>query len=844
MTTPEFGCLYYTDCLPGQGLRGGAGFQFQAVSPGVGQAAMGVVQRAALYEPPVVWMREQRPVADYPPSLAHVFEDLYVTARGIYLGVEANGVREGNQFTHAVATSDPEAYGQIRPAQLWDAPWWVEKPAPSTKCEPVTAEPEMGPWGIDAVREWVLGQPDAGDWLTAVHSAFDRVHDPDRRRVLFVATDPAAVLGWIAAGTLLLPQTRALRVSFRVFVANPRQSNHDVLAVHPDWAGTSASPDRDGEFVVFDLTTGRHTSVEPTESALHWVPRFLRAGPDDVYDVVDAIELATDFTRARQPDGDLRASAADRLAGCVVLLEEQPDGSAPPEMLAEWLAAQPKVSPDDVAEPLVTSLLECRVDLGGLRALDRAAHRHGVGEPLLGRSRLALLRAEIEQLTDGRGGGPPELSPYRWQRHDRDTATRLVEQAADRVAPELMDPLLCLAVDFDTAPDARRFSSGVTRFVRWWLENPSARVSPARWNCAPVLVAQLRYELSLLCKPTVPDRVVHDITRHWWPILLPHITDPGLEPDSTVTAAAVAGGDARTRRKTIEWVGAAVGGKESAVRAELAWHALFRFSPPQMTELMDLLRAFPLGGGSKSFAANVFAVLDDTMARQMTEAQLDALREFAEHGMAPGKDTWLGKIVDQDRMLRTWLTTVANNGTPPEQNVFAKVSGRVLTARKAAVLTALLDQLSLQDADRAVAYGSADLVGLLANGLPDIWSDDHNTTRQQLQAVALAYLTALSDSCSGMVSTRIEKTLRSWILAAEPGEAQRIGQLIRDVDPETARQWKDFVAAERESASRLRERLRLAGKDRPSRDADTDDQDEAKGRMRLWPQRGRRNKEG
>jgi hypothetical protein len=836
MTSPEFGSLYYTDCLPGQGLRGGAGFGFQAVSVGVGQAAMGVVQRSALYEPPVSWIREQRPVADYPASLAHVYEDLYVTARGIYLGAEANGVREGNQFTHAVTTSDPESYGQVRPAQLWDAPWWVEKPAPSTKCEPVPAEPEAGPWGVDAVREWVLGQPDAGEWLTAVHSALDRVHDADRRRVLFVATDPAAVLGWLAAGTLLLPQERALRVGFRVFAANPRQSNHDVLAVHPDWAGAQASPDRDGEFVVFDLTMGRHTPVEPTESALHWVPRFLRAGPDDVYDVVDAVELATQFTRQRQPDEDPRASAADRLASGVVLLGERPDEPIGPEVLAEWLVAQPEVPPEFVAEPLVAALLDCRVDLDGLRAMDRAAHRHGVGEPLLARVRLALLHAEIDELADGRTPGEDmDLAPYRWPGPDRDEATRLVERAADQVAPELMDALLCLAVDFDTAPDARHFAQGATRFTRWWLEHPAASVHPARWHDAAALTGRLRAELANRCRPTMPDRVTTDIRHHWWPILLPHITDPAVEPDSTVTAAAMAGGDAATRRKTIEWVGTTVGQQDPAVRAEIVWRALYRYTAPEMPELLGLLRQFPWGGGSKSFAANVFAVLDEAMAGQVSEAQLDALREFGDHGLIP-ELPWLRGIGEQDRMLCGWLDGVAK-GHVTDPEMFTRISGRVLYARRAAVLTALLDQVSLSVANRAVESGATELIGLLANQLPIVWADGANTTRRRLAAVALAYLTAYAELSADMVAVRIEKLLRSWLLQAESGETQRVGRLIADVDAEAGRKWRDF-------ADKQRERGKLAGQDRPPRNVRETDEQDARGRARIWPPRGRRNKEG
>ena len=82
------------------------------------------------------WMRDRRPVADYPPSLAHLHDGadgaghdrIYVTAGGRYLGREANGNRDGNQFTHAVVTREAGSYGLVRPAQLWAASWWVIGP--------------------------------------------------------------------------------------------------------------------------------------------------------------------------------------------------------------------------------------------------------------------------------------------------------------------------------------------------------------------------------------------------------------------------------------------------------------------------------------------------------------------------------------------------------------------------------------------------------------------------------------------------------------------------------------------------------------------------------------------
>lgn len=806
MTGPRFLSLYYTDCLPGQGLRGGAGFQFQALSVGVGQDAMTLVQRATLYEPPLAWMREQRAVADYPPSLAHVFDGCYVTARGIYLGAEANGVRQGNQFTHAVTTTDPEAYGQVRPAQFWDAPWWSDKPAPSTECDPIAAEPDVGPWGIDAVREWVLGQPDAQEWLTAVHSAFDRVHDSDRRRVLFVAEDPSIVLGWIVAGTLLLPQTRALRVGFRVFAANPRYSQHDVLAVHPDWAGPLGNPDRADEFVVFNLVTGRHSVIESTESALHWVPRFLGAGPDEVYDVVDAIELAQQFTRNRQAGADevgadLRPSAADRLASRVVLLGDSPDSQDAPEVLAEWLADQPRLSLEDVAEPLVTALLDCRVDLDGLRTLDIAAHRHGLRPPLVGRVRLTLLATEIEKLAGGRTiprrPDPPALPSYRWAPAEREEAARLIERAADQVAPERMDSLLRMATDFDVNPKVSRFRDGAARFVRWWADHPGEPVDPSGWRCGPVLVAALKHELASRYDRSNPNRLWVQIRQYWWPTLLSQLADPGEELDAVVASAAVEQGDSGTRRKTIAWVLGALRDADPSVRADLAWRALFRYSAPSLAELMNLLDSFPPHTMSKSVADQARGVLDDAVAWQLTEVELDAVHAFAEHGLL-SEHEHLNHIVTQDTALQAWLASVAD-GRPADRTTLRTVSTEVLAARAPALMNALLG-MKLPAATAVVEKGSAALFGLLVHQLPATWQDRAVSSPRSITAVALTYLITGMDRCPDILRNSFGRPLRAWVMQADQAAIHRVGQLLRTKDHDDAQQWYKDAAKQRRSS--------------------------------------------
>jgi hypothetical protein len=283
--TGQFEALIYTDCVPGQGLRGSAGLQFQARSAGAGQEAMAVVQRALLYEPPAAWMHERRPVADYPPSFAHVWDGYLATAAGVYLGREANGNREGNQLTHSIVTKDPGTYGLVRPAQLFGASFWTDQPAGSTECPAVAAGWQPGPLDAETIQEFVGDHPDGEHRLAGLVTALSTIHEPKAQRVLFVAEHPEPVLRWLVAGTLLLPQPRALAVGFKIFSTNPAYATQPVLAVHPEWY--TAAPG--SGYLVADLVNDRWGEFPVDPVAAAWARLFCA---EDPYDVIDAVELA------------------------------------------------------------------------------------------------------------------------------------------------------------------------------------------------------------------------------------------------------------------------------------------------------------------------------------------------------------------------------------------------------------------------------------------------------------------------------------------------------------------------------------------------------------------------
>ncbi|SDC89474.1 GTPase-associated protein 1-related protein [Actinokineospora iranica] len=770
MTEPRFRSLYYTDCLPGQGLRGGAGFQFQAVSPGVGHETMTFVQRSSLYEAPVEWMRAQRPVADYPPSLTHVHDAAagYVTARGVYLGAEANGVREGNQFTHALATGDARAYGQTRPAQLWDAPWWVERPAPGTVCDPVDAEPEPGPWGVDAIREWVLGRPDAEAWLTAVASAFDRLDGADRKRVLFVGADPAAVLGWIAAGTLLLPQERALRVGFRVYATNPNFSRQDVLAVHPDWAGALGDPARNREHVVFNLDTGVRSDVEPTPAARHWAPRFLRADP---YDLLDAVELAHQFAGEHQP------TAADRVVAGVVVLGD-PVAPAETAALADWLAARPWVSTEDVADPVARMVVDAGPDLAGWRVLDAAMAAHADGalaEPV----RLGLLRAELAEVRAGRDpvAGSPALTTRRAA-----GAVELIESEFAVVPGARVGAVLRLAARFGLVPRLDRVRDGVHRFAQWWADHPDAAVEPDRWPLRDALVDQLRDELALRLTDARAAGVESAVRRTWWRLLLPTATDPRMPLDAVVTAAAFAAGE---RGVVADVVGRARGLPQPEA-SDVAWKALFRHARPTAADLAKFFAGLPLGRIGETAATGVHQALADTV---ITAAELDLLAVLAGQGWEPRQPA-LRCLQHDDSVLRSWLAALPNLPKTPGA-VLGELDPKVLEIRARTLAAALLDRLPPATAAAVLKSAKSGPQEALLDALMAAWGQP----RSGPHAVALSYVCAMV--ATDRAAERFEVKAGPWIRAAGSDSLAVVEVDLTACGGDWVAQWRAYVAAAR-----------------------------------------------
>ena len=679
----EFSSLYYTDCRPGQGLLGGAGLQFQATSENVAPDLRELVQRTVLYEPPSVWMRERRPVEQYPRSLAHVIDGCrYVTAAGSYLGTEMNGMREGNQFTHAIVTEDPASYGLARPAQLWDASWWAGEPAPTTVCNPVPAEPPPGPWHAQAVRDRIAKNPQAEDWMVALLSALHGLSEPDRVRILIVSDDAETAAVWIAAATLLMPRRDALGIGFKVYATNPHYSPHEILAVHPDWAGSLITS---SDFVVFDLVQDRHAPIAPTERAKFWVSRFLECDP---YDVVDAVEFAGASGRAGAQSRS--ESDADRLAAAAVALGEPSTKTAHAALLADWLAAAPPDIVHTSADAVVDAVLSGTHDAPSLRRLDAAVHGRGI-PALASEVRRVLIEAEVAEtfrMPDRRGPDHAALAPAEGSQADRTTIVSVIERGLGSARPEQLPSLLALASRFHVAPRIATFLDTAHAFVAWWADHPDAVVDPNRWSSGAELVDLLRHELALRLLDFRRRDTERAIRSHWWRLLWATVIDPADPLDRSVIDAGSRQADAATRRK----VQLAVLRQDSRDPGVFAWRVVFGERWPDPAAVLHFLQETPHNAVTNGLADRAYRVMDAAAEPSLDVLEvLSALRPTwappfgCRHVAAWAKeDAVLTQVISVLGRLSTAITA-REKGRQLRQ-----IAPELLTARLGALVDALL----------------------------------------------------------------------------------------------------------------------------------------------------------
>jgi hypothetical protein len=584
----DFGTTIYTSCAPGQGLTGAGGMQFQTQSPGLDREALALIRHHLIYEPPDQLIREQQPIEAFPPSFAHVYEGIFVTAAGVYIGREADGLRQGNHLTHAIVARHATAYRSVRPAQLFHAPFWRSEPAPTTHSERLVIPSNSGQLGATEAKRFVNAQPDGTALLTSLldallaFSADDR--EVDSRRVLFIAENPDSVLSWLAAATLLIPHERALRIGFKVFVTDPARSALPVVAVHPDWTRSTATVEDDHGYAVFDLRRHCWTAVRQTPAARHWARLFCQADP---IDVSDAVELAA--------ASGLPGDAARDLATAAIL------GTMPALANAEALVRWLQTGPPALREAYGGRLLDALAQLGDPRLLRRIDDI--AADQFPGRSdsmRLTLLRRELESALHSpalrRSSQPSARQPSRTVSEMAEPeATQLVADYLDQARGRAFDAVLRVGAQFGVSVALDKVHSAVSAFVASWASDPSAGYDPLAWPPAPPVYSMLLDELTrrINSRPSIATTIADQ----WWDRLgdwAPEQADIASPLQRALLAAAMANSDHPRRTRIVTATLRRAGSTDAASYEDLA-ATLWSRSSALTSELRVLSDIVPAG---------------------------------------------------------------------------------------------------------------------------------------------------------------------------------------------------------------------------------------------------------
>ncbi|MEU8001312.1 GTPase-associated protein 1-related protein [Catellatospora sp. NPDC049111] len=783
-----FETLVYTDCRPGQGLAGTAGFQFQARSSGADQQAMHLVERHLLYEAPDNWMAARHPPEQYPPSLAHLWDDRLITAAGRYLGREANGGREGNQLTHAIVTGDPDSYGSLRPAQLFGAPFWTGSPAATTDCPPLPADIEPGGFGVQEAQDFLNSSPDNERLLAALVTTLERSHQPQATRILFICADPDLVLRWITLGTLLLPQRRALAINFKVFTTRPTVGTHHIVAVHPDWQVIDASVGNDHGFMVVDLVRGDWSDVEISPLAERWVSLFASADP---YDILDAIEVAA--------ASEQRQDRAPAIGLAAVI--GRPPARDEVGTVVDWLRNGP-AGQRELYGGRVTDLLVDTVErwpaaaLAGLDQIATAGWRADRTSQVwlperIAAVRGALLTAELRRArTQGlvADGAVPVLPPTVWGDAEQRAAVQSVAQALTAAEPAVFEAVLRVALRFGVAAPLGQVREAAHAFVREWADNPHRGYDHRAWSAGEGLRDLLHDELR--ARVRLGPEHARRAADGWWAHLLPVMDALNDELDEAVLAAAMVHLPANGCRTLMEeFLPGAV--RKSATGRVVG--VLFARRPASLHELRLLLEHVPRDTVLPDRAvAQLTAVLQTVGELPEAEVELaGALVQRGNYDAPPGVRRLLDAVAGLPAVAERLARAQTSRMLP--RTDLAALPGAVARARQ----TVLRDAL-LTNPYPLVALEGLELVpGHVADAYARAVEAAFKEPRVRAARVTTAFLLtayAWGDVVSPRVRDSLAGTLRRWTAWAKSAELNLVGKDLRALQsPTVPEEWEKYV---------------------------------------------------
>jgi hypothetical protein len=323
-----FAQLYYTSCETG--LSGFAGFQFNAVTPGLPPQILREVETLTSYQPPrrVGSKPTAADIAACPVSLVYSAEPTTILARVVFVGTDFSR-RSGNYFAHAlVSEGGPDRFSEVLPIELWDSPLWAAEPVDVTELPALPRIPlpdADGPLGRVAIDRFLREEGNAGQ-APILLTAADEAVLGQGRSIVIVDPDTTAVARWIAAMSFMLSPAASRRLSFSTYHHRPGYIDVHMIGTVPD-SEFEANELAFRSYVVLDATTGRISDVTPHPAAL----LLARAG---AYHAAGLWSYASRLT-----DG---WGLADSYPALVVgaILENTSVTAADLDALAAWLPGQ------------------------------------------------------------------------------------------------------------------------------------------------------------------------------------------------------------------------------------------------------------------------------------------------------------------------------------------------------------------------------------------------------------------------------------------------------------------------------------------------------------------------
>lgn len=679
MTDEFFDRLLYTDCLPGAGRGAGGGFQVQAQSPGVDAAQSKLAVGWLLYEVQIPWLNQRLPVEEFPLGFAHAGGDGYGTAQGRYIGKEAAGGRSGNHLTDCLLTRNPDLYGPVRPAQLWQSGLWRAEAWGGKDCPRFdVAGLEPGPLTVDAVADWARSVPERGAVLARLLSTLE---DPDGKRIVIVADDPREAMTWIAAATLLLSSRAALGISFKVFSSAPLDSQHRVVAA-PAALFPKIAPGLLSQCFVLDARTDTADQAQTSERAAFFAGHFTADG--DPYDVVDAVEL----TDALGGGSDARLTAWALTC---------PDSPRPrPTALFSWLAGASGELLVEHGAAVTTLVLESGPTADALRWIDDAVTSKQLDlNPAMVRGQ--LLTAELAGVRDGRGAPPAGVLPsvplddsaYRDAESELSSAILLGSD-------QQVDLLLRLArrhgIDPDLAPPLER---RLRDFVSGWIDRPGD-YRPDVWALYDEVLDYAHDEMrGRLATPGTAD-AIRKLNRYFTDRAdLSDMLDYHIQ--ASLMAREGRADRLRRLRHLIDGIGQLTRSSAPAVPAPRAATALQRaltewgavdgdVAVAILTYLPDSLEVEP--------AISLLAEEELTrMSAKPTRPLLDLLAGLDKRGKVPPSRA-LRRLLDDDRNVRSFVHRAYQDRLLTDRKYFQETVAALRDADSAVIETRLGDVLA------------------------------------------------------------------------------------------------------------------------------------------------------